>query len=87
MSLGFATYTDLNLHAQLRRLGIGNYEHLIYYLDTETRLGQAIMVETETLVHVRHCQVSSEVNPRHLSPAMPTVYMVPWKRDIQKTGA
>ena len=70
MSLWYTTYTDLNWHAQLLRLeifGIGNYEHLIYYLDNENKslpeCVQAIMVENETLAHLRHCQDSSEVNP------------------------
>ena len=48
---------------------------------------QAIIVENETPAHLRHCQDSSEINPRHLSPAVSPVYMAPKERDMRKTGA
>ena len=57
---------------QTWNLGIGNYEHLIYYLDNENKklpdCVQAIMVENEPLAHLRHCQDSSEVNTPALKP-------------------
>ena len=60
---------------QTWNLGIGNYAHLIYYLDNENKslpdCVQAIMVENETPAHLRHCQDLSEVNLQHLSSTMP----------------
>ena len=76
---------------QIWNLGIGNYEHLIYYLDNENKslpdCVQAIMVENENLAHLQHCQDWSEVNLRHLSSAMSPVCIAPKERDIRKTGA
>ena len=67
--------------SQTWNLGIGNYEHLIYYLDNENKnlpdCVQAIIVEIETPAHLQHCQDSSQVNLRHLSPAVSPVYMAP----------
>ena len=67
----------------------------MYYLDNENKslldCVQAIVVENETLAHLRHCQDSSEVKPPALKPryvpAISPVYMVPKERDIRKTGA
>ena len=57
---------------QTWKLGIGKYEHLIYYLDSENKslpdCVQAITVENEILTHLRHCQDSSEVNSPTLKP-------------------
>ena len=76
---------------QTWNLGIGNYEHLIYYQDNENKslpdCGQAIMVENETPAHLQHYQDSSEVNPRHLIPAITPVCISPKERDICTTGA
>ena len=48
---------------QTWNLGIGNYEHLMYYLDNENKSlsdrVHAIMVENETQAHLWHCQHSS----------------------------
>ena len=94
MSLGFAKLACAAV--QTWDLGIGNYEHLIYYLDNENKslpdCVQAIVVENKTPAHIRHCQDSSEVNPpppppRHLSPAMSPVCIAPKERDIRNTGA
>ena len=66
---------------QTWNLGIGNYAHLIYYLDNENKdlpdCVQVIIVKNEPPALLQHCQDSSQVNLWHLSPAMSPVYMTP----------
>ena len=70
------SYSDLKF-----RNSIGNYEHLIYYLDNENKslpdCVQAIIMEYETRHIYSTARTRQRLVTRHLSPTMSPAYMPP----------
>ena len=60
---------------------------VLYSGKTHGYFSQLFKREIKTLAHLRHCQDSSEVKSRHLSPAMSPLFAAPTGLGFQMTGA